>query len=151
MAKNIETQIVIKASKEEVWSVLTNFEEYKHWNPFIVQSTGKAVAGTRITNTLKSGGKTHTFTPVLLTVEPCSYVEWLGSLGVQGIFDGRHYFQIEEREDGYVQLTHGEHFSGILSGLVLRFIGDETRNNFVQMNNALKQRVETLRQEEGVA
>lgn len=142
MEKIITTEIVIHASKEKVWELLTDFENYKNWNPFIVQSTGKAIAGTRLTNTVKNNGKTFTFKPLLLTVEPYCAMAWLGSLWVKGLFDGHHYFRIEDLGNGQVLLTHGERFSGILSGFLLRSLGNETRKNFVQMNNALKQQAE---------
>lgn len=142
MEKIITTEIIIRASKEKVWDVLTDFENYKNWNPFILRSAGKAIAGTRITNTMNNNGKMFTFKPLLLTVEPHSYIDWLGSLWIKGLFDGHHYFRIEELGNGHVKFTQGEKFSGILSGMLLRSIGDDTRNNFVLMNNALKQQAE---------
>ncbi|RYZ45415.1 MAG: SRPBCC domain-containing protein, partial [Chitinophagaceae bacterium] len=36
MNKQIKTEIVINASKEKVWAILTNFSQYPQWNPFIV-------------------------------------------------------------------------------------------------------------------
>ena len=35
MKKEIKTEILIKASPQIVWSILTDFENYPHWNPFI--------------------------------------------------------------------------------------------------------------------
>jgi len=142
MELQIRTEIVINASKEKVWSVLTNLEAYPQWNPFIVQSKGRIAVGERLENTLQNGAKTIVFKPKVLQVRQNEYFEWLGSLWFKGLFDGRHYFEIQELGPGQVNLIHGESFSGILSGMIFRSIGADTRNNFVKMNEALKARAE---------
>lgn len=138
----IKTEIIINATKEKVWEILTDFEGYQNWNPFIIRSEGKAIIGTKLKNTMLNGKGTMTFKPVILTVKPLIYFDWLGSLGFKGIFDGHHYFEIEELQAGQVKFTQGENFSGILSKPILKKIGEQTRENFLKMNQALKQRAE---------
>ncbi len=142
MSKSIVTEIIIDAPMERVWQALANFKAYGDWNPFIKSIEGDLRVGARLTNTMWNGGKAYVFRPRVLTVRQNSYFDWLGSLWFRGIFDGHHYFQIEQLSAGQVKLTQGENFSGLLSGLILRKIGAETRNNFIRMNNALKQLVE---------
>jgi hypothetical protein len=43
-----------------------------------------------------SEGKGMTFHPAVLTVIPKSELRWLGRFLGPGIFDGEHYFQIEQ-------------------------------------------------------
>lgn len=68
---------------------------------------------------------------------------WIGRLLIPLIFDGEHYFQLEEI-DGKTKLTHGEKFSGLLipyfkwSGIAM-----ETKSSFESMNEALKERSES--------
>ncbi|NJO90032.1 MAG: SRPBCC domain-containing protein [Chloroflexia bacterium] len=140
--KQIKTEIIINASKEKVWTILTDFENYKNWNPFIVNSGGKAVVGSKLTNTMKLDEKTQTFRPKVLKVDENKYFDWLGHLFFKGLFDGHHYFKIEELADNQVKLVQGENFSGILSGMILKSIGEKTMANFVKMNNALKELAE---------
>lgn len=142
MAKNIATEILINATKEKVWAILTDFGNYKSWNPFMIDSSGQAVVGTKLVNTMKSKDREMKFKPTILTVKQYEYFDWLGSLFFKGLFDGHHYFKIEDVGNGQVKLTQGENFSGILSGMIMRSIGEDTKNNFVNMNNALKQRAE---------
>lgn len=142
MSKSIVTEIIIDAPMERVWQALANFKAYGDWNPFIKSIEGDLRVGARLTNTMWNGGKAYVFRPRVLTVRQNSYFDWLGSLWFRGIFDGHHYFQIEQLSAGQVKLTQGENFSGLLSGLILRKIGAETRNNFIRMNNSLKQLVE---------
>lgn len=142
MNKEIKTEIIINGTKEKVWQVLTDFASYPEWNPFIVQIEGHATKGTRLKNTLLNGGKKYQFKPILLTVEPGESFSWLGSLFFKGLFDGLHSFKLEDAGNGQVKLIHSESFSGLVSSYILKKIGNDTRNNFVKMNQALKERVE---------
>lgn len=140
--KSITTEITINASKEEIWSVLTNIENFHTWNPFMVDSKGKVEKGNRIVNTMKQGDKKMVFKPVIKSVRKYEYFSWLGSLFMPGIFDGYHYFQLEEVTSNKVILTHGERFSGLLSGMIMKKIEAQTKAGFISMNEALKAVVE---------
>lgn len=140
--KELITEIVIRAPRTTVWSVLTDFNHYSEWNPFIVASKGQAVVGARLVNRMKQGDKTFTFRPRVTRVEDAAYLEWLGHLGIPSLFDGRHYFRLEEVEPGVTKLIHGEYFSGVLSSLILKRIAGDTRSGYVAMNRALKDRAE---------
>lgn len=143
MAVTIQTEIIISASREKVWSILLDFNAYPEWNPFIVKIEGFAEPGRRLRNTLRNGEKTYMFRPRILELEAPARFSWLGHLWFRGIFDGRHQFRIEDLGNGRVKLEHSESFSGILSRMILRKIGEETRKNFIRMNEALKKRAES--------
>lgn len=142
MRHQIITEIIIDAPAAKVWNILTDLDRYPDWNPFIIQAIGRLVPGTRLTNTLRNGEKNFVFKPTVLKVEPGHYFDWIGRLFLPGIFDGHHFFRIDPVNDRQVKLIQGEYFSGLLSGMLLRKIGEETRNNFVRMNQAVKQRAE---------
>jgi len=60
---------------------------------------------------------------------------------MKGIFDGEHYFLINDNGDGTATFIQGEKFSGFL----VMFLGkalENTERGFVQMNEALKRRCE---------
>ena len=40
MTRRIDTETLIQAPPQRVWSVLTDFAAYSQWNPFIVSITG---------------------------------------------------------------------------------------------------------------
>lgn len=81
------------------------------------------------------------FKPVVTKVEENQAFEWLGQ-ALLGLFKGRHYFILEDLGKGQAKLIHGEQFTGLLSGPVMRMIGDDTLRNFQDMNKALKDRIE---------
>ena len=140
--KELTTEIIINASQETVWRVLTDFARYTHWNPFITASEGQAVVGTRLVNRLQQGEKVFTFKPKVTQVEEGAYLEWLGHLWVPGLFDGRHYFRVEALTATTTKLTQGEHFSGLLRSIIMKSIAEKTHAGFIEMNRALKEQAE---------
>ena len=86
--------------------------------------------------------KPQTFRPKILVVDPYKEFRWLGSLGIRGLFDGEHYFILKSISTNQTQLIHGETFKGLLSGVIMRQIGEATEQGFKAMNEALKKRVE---------
>jgi hypothetical protein len=143
--KRIETRVLINARPEQVWSTLTDFEAYPDWNPFIVKLKGKPVVGTTLGVHLKLGNKTpQVFKPKVLVAQRGGEFRWRGKLFVRGLFDGEHYFKLRPLKDGQTELTHGEQFSGLLAGLIMRMIHAETVQGFGLMNRALRARVEAV-------
>lgn len=144
--RNIETTTTIAADAQTVWQILTDFERYPQWNPFIKRLEGPAREGEPITAQLSlDGEKVQTFRPKVLRFNAGREFRWLGHLILPGLFDGEHYFRLEPLPNGHTRLVHGEHFRGLLAGLVLRFIGAQTRAGFERMNGALKERAEAVR------
>ena len=45
--KRLHTEIQVEANPAEVWAVLTDFEHYPDWNPFLVEVTGVPEEGER--------------------------------------------------------------------------------------------------------
>ena len=140
--REIRTSIEIEASPSAVWEVLTDFDAYPDWNPFVRSIAGELTEGERLDVSLgASGKKPMSFTPVVTVVVPSEEIAWLGHLGISGIFDGHHHFQLSPSETG-TRLDHFEEFSGVLSPVVLASIRTTTTLGFNEMNQALKVRVE---------
>lgn len=143
--REIETTVEIDAPPAAVWRVLTDFESYGDWNPFIRSIAGNVREGERLTVRLEPpGGKGMTITPTVLAAEPDRELRWKGRLVIPGLFDGEHAFRIEPLDDQRSRFVHGERFTGILVGFVKGTLG-KTEAGFEQMNAALKRRVEAAR------
>ncbi len=141
---SISTEIEIKAPASAVWSELADAEAYPDWNPFVKHLSGDLEAGSRLNVTIQSEGNAPMdFTPEVLVADAGEELRWVGRLGFKGIFDGEHYFILEETDRGTTILRHGEHFKGILGYPLLALIGEDTQNGFLAMNTALKERVES--------
>jgi len=140
--QHLHTEIIINASAEKVWGILTDFAKFPEWNPFIVSIEGNPEVGTRLRTELKSGNGTSVFKPKVLVADKNKTFEWIGSLPIPGLFNGQHLFKIEPIENNRVKFIQSEQFSGLLAGLIIKQIGEETRKGFVSMNEALKKRAE---------
>ena len=100
-AASILTVIEIQAPPEAVWAELTSTENYTDWNPFITQMSGELIEGQRLGATLQLEGKAPMkIAPRVLVASENRELRWLGRTGFRGIFDGEHYFVLEESEQG---------------------------------------------------
>ena len=141
--KRIQTDIIIEAPVKVVWEVFTDKESYPEWNPFIKSIKGEMKVGEILTNTLiQANGKSIQFTPRVLLAEEEKEFRWLVYLWMKGIFDGEHYFKFEAVSAHQTRLIHGENFTGFLSGLLMKMIGEDTEKGFIAMNEALKKQAE---------
>ena len=107
--KELRTSIGIDAPPATVWAVLADFPAYPEWNPFVCEIEGEPCVGTRL-RIEPPGGKAMTFTPKVLRAEPEQELRWLGHLGLPGIFDGEHVFELADAGDGRTRFLHHEQF-----------------------------------------
>ncbi len=141
--KQLHTEIIIEASPERVWELLTDFGSYPQWNPFIRNISGLPASGERLEVRLEPpGGRGMTFKPKVLNAEPNRELRWLGSLLVPGLFDGEHSFAIDPLGENRVRFVQREEFKGVLVPLFARSLDTNTQRGFEQMNRALKERAE---------
>jgi len=140
MTKQINTSITINATKEKVWKVLTDWEKYPEWNPFIKSIRGELKVGNRIQIQLQG----MQFKPTILTLNENQELKWLGHLWFKGLFDGEHKFYLTDNGDGTATFEQSEIFSGVLVKLFSKSLDQDTKSGFEQMNRELKLRVENV-------
>jgi hypothetical protein len=141
--RELNTHIEINAPAQRVWQILTDFESYSRWNPFIRSLSGEPKEGSRLKVFIQApGSRGMTFKPVVLKAEPSKELRWLGRLFVPGLFDGEHRFVIEPTGGSRVIFTQSEKFKGLLVPLLWKSLDKNTREGFNQMNEALKRLAE---------
>lgn len=142
--KIIETEILINATPEQVWAVLTDFESFPDWNPFIRSIKGQKTVGETLEVQIQPpGGKGMTFRPEVLKFDAGREFRWRGKLLFPGVFDGEHYFILEQKSENQTLLTHGELFSGFLVGLLGGMLS-KTQAGFGLMNETIKAKCEQI-------
>jgi len=134
----ISTSITINSTPEKIWNVLTDFNSYPKWNPFINSIIGKPIKGSKIEVNIG----TMQFTPLILECTPNLELKWIGKLFFSGLFDGKHRFYLTGNNNGTTTLIHSESFSGILIPIFKKKILTNTKEGFEKMNIALKRVVE---------
>jgi hypothetical protein len=141
--KLLYTEIRINASAETVWSVLTDFEKYPDWNPFIRSLQGGPEKGKKIDVLLQAPQKkVMRFKPRVLQFEKEKEFRWIGKLILPRLFDGEHTFKVTANGDGTCTFLHYERFRGMLVPLLKHMLDKNTRQGFEQMNAAMKKRCE---------
>jgi len=144
MSKEIKTEILINASPSRVWSVLTNFQNYPQWNPFIKSITGQVGVGNKITARIEPPEASGmTFKPKVLAFETNKEFKWLGHLWIPGLFDGEHKFELIDNQNGTTTFIQSEKFNGILVPLFGKMLDVNTMNGFRLMNQKLKELAES--------
>lgn len=143
MAKEIKTEILINATPEKVWSILTNFDNYPNWNPFIKSIKGDVKVGNKITVRIEPPeAKGMTFNPKILAFETNKELRWLGHLLFAGLFDGEHKFELIDNGNETTTFKQSEKFNGLLVPLFKKQLDTNTKNGFAAMNMKLKELAE---------
>src|SRR5437667_84409 len=116
----LRTDIEIDAPVERVWEVLTDFDRFPDWNPFIRRIRGNAQVGSRLDVFLgASGTRGMRFRPTVTKVVPNREVRWPGGWGLQRRLDTR-----DGRRRPCGHAPPGVRRARAVSGRVHRFAGD---------------------------
>jgi hypothetical protein len=139
----LSREIEIEASAERVWEILTDFDAFPTWNPFIRSLRGTLEPGGRLEAVLQPGdSRPMTFRPTLLVADEARELRWLGRVLAPGLFDGEHRFAIEPIGEGRVRFVQSERFGGLLLPLMRGSLERDAMRGFEEMNAALKVRAE---------
>lgn len=134
----IATSIDIDAPAEAVWAALADRDAYPDWNSFIRSWQGelelRARQTVRIEPTETMG---QTFRPRITELEPGRLVVWLGRVGLPGILDGAHRFEVESIDANRSRLNQSEVLSGMLVPAFRRMLTVDTPAAFSRMNAEL--------------
>ena len=143
MRKEIKTEITINATTDKVWAVLTDFENYPNWNPFIKSIKGTVAVGNNIIARMEPpGANGMTFKPKVLAYDSNKEFRWIGHLLIPGLFDGEHKFELIDNKNGTTTFIQSEKFNGILVPLFKKMLDVNTVDGFNQMNQKLKELAE---------
>lgn len=141
--KAIETHIIVDCTPEKIWDILTNFEKYESWNPFMTKVEGDAKLGAKIKVQIRTmRGKQRIYHPIITRFEINKELRWKGKSFLPGIFDGERIFLIDKTGDNKVAFFHKELFSGLGVKLVGNKLDENLGEGFEKMNLALKKRAE---------
>jgi hypothetical protein len=142
--KEIIARIEIRSNPEKVWKVLTDFQLYKYWNPFIIGIVGSPIRGEKIKIELRTAAqKTRIYRPTITKVDPPTELRWYGKAILPLILDGEHIFTIQENEEHDTIFTQREIFNGLGAYLGNARMFDDIRISFQMMNSSLKLRAES--------
>ena len=141
----VRTELMLPASAEKSWNALSDFARYPDWNPYLPRVEGKFAAGESVSFTLvdENFSEPLDLAAELGEISANRRFYWTGRLGVQGLFDTKHVFELHPRDDGNTDLHHYEEFRGLIPALMPRREkrAEHTRAAFERMNTALYHRL----------
>ena len=138
--KEYRASMVITASPERIWAILTDGATYPEWEPNTERIDGRIGPGEKLTAWSKlSPGRAF---PVRVTeFVPGQRMTWSGGMPL-GLFTGERSFVLTPQGNGVTEFTLREVFSGPLLGLIGRTLPD-LNAAFAQFAASLKARAET--------
>ncbi len=142
--REIRSETLIAAPAERVWRELTDFDNYRRWNPFIRRISGAVVRGARLQVEAKLDDALELkFRPRILVAEPNRELRWEGTLLAPGI-TGTTGFVIDPVNARLVRFTHTEEYHGLFAPALIPWLEPQIRLSFDLMNHALKIRAEQM-------
>ena len=137
----LRTETVIEAPAERIWQILMDFDAYPGWNPFIRRIRGTPETGSRLDVLLGAPGtRPMRFRPRVLAMVPNRELRWFGHLGIPGLFDGEHIFELTPLGPRSTRFVQRERFRGIFLPFLARRLETDVRRGFDAMNRALRDR-----------
>ena len=140
--KELRTEIIINASPEKVWKIMTDLAQYPEWNPFICHAIGKAEIGKTVDIDFQPDGKGLKLHCTVARFQTNRELSWKYHVMHQLLFRGEHIFTIEPLGEKQVRFIDREEFNGLLVPLQAKDIDTNTKKGFEAMDKALKARAE---------
>ena len=147
MAKLIRTETTINAPIHMVWQILTEFESYNEWNPFLKNVSADFRSGGKVKFSAIVRGRKLKFAAKFNRVEELSYFAWSGDdAPISFAVNGNHYFELKKLDEKRTLFIHGENFTGLIIPAI-SFLLNQAQPAYESMNLALKERAENLCQD----
>jgi len=141
--REIRTEIEIAAPPTKVWSILTDFDNWKNWNPIVNQASGVASLGSELSVTMRGddGKDGPKYMPIITKFEEPKFFRWRGKMIAEFLFTNDKVFELEETGSG-TRLIHKELFSGMLVPMFWSKFDKGVPPMLKSMNDALKRKAE---------
>jgi hypothetical protein len=139
--------IVIQAPVQPVWDIVSDFDAYRHWNPFVLKASAEFRVGGKIhfLEDLERFGQ-HWLNAKFLSIDAPNSFVWQGYFGASFLFAVRHSFIFEAINEHETHFTQVHENSGLLIPyLALRGVYYVSRQGYINYNQALKERCESPR------
>jgi len=141
--REIRTEIEIAAPPTKVWSILTDFNNWKNWNPIIDQASGTASLGSELSMTMRGedGKDGPKYMPIVTNFEEPKLFRWRAKMMAGFLFTNDKVFELEETGAG-TRLIHKELFSGMMVPMMWSKFDKGVPPMLKSMNDALKRTAE---------
>jgi CelD/BcsL family acetyltransferase involved in cellulose biosynthesis len=139
-ATTAHEEVVVQAPRHVVWRLLSDFEGYDSWNPFITDASGDARTGEVVSMQLEpSGEKARDVECRVLVVKRLRKLRWRCRTHAPGLLDREHTFRVLPLGPDRVLVRYDGRWEGLLQPFA--DLGARKRG-YESMARALKQHAE---------
>ena len=140
----IEHRVGVQAPAEVIWEVLSDLKSWSQWCKLYPKAAGEIRIGSVLELTLALPGQApREIRPTVLEWVPNEQLHWkLTMMG--GLMKTVRYFEIETLAEASCIVTNGEILGGLIGPRVGKRMARNIYRAFVDMNDALKARAESL-------
>jgi hypothetical protein len=140
----VRHEITLDASVEKVWQTVIDFEHYSQWNTQLSYLGGKIAPNEKLHLKLAVEGATpYEFKPTVSQWKEREVFGWIAITGLPRVFDGEHFFELNDLKNGKTLLINREEYRGILSLIMQQLpMMKLAPKGFEKMNLELKNFVE---------
>ena len=137
--KSVHHEIIVNASPEKVWSVLTNTDSYDNWNPVMKLLEGEVIEGNKVKYQFtQSTNNSYNIATNVKKIIPNKLLNQGG--GMPLILTFNHEYILELSGNG-TKLTIHEDYKGIGVNF---WNPSPVQAAYERLNEAIKKRVESL-------
>ncbi len=142
----VDSSIEAKSSFAKSKNVLFDWKSYPHWNPYIQKIEGTPAVGEKIKVYFNLGfGVALPLTCKLTKFDTKEGLfAWTVTAGSKHLYWGEHSFALNKGVKGKTELVQSEKMSGLLGNRYQWFYHAMLKGRFSAMNQAFKERVETV-------
>ncbi|WP_337186922.1 SRPBCC domain-containing protein [Phenylobacterium sp.] len=140
----VEHRIGVQAPAEVIWEVVHDLDRWAEWNPTYPSASGVIRIGETLDLTLALPDQPHQpLKPRVLEWVPNEQLHWrLTMMG--GLIRTTRYIEIQALHEAGCIVDNGEIFGGLMGPSLGRRVRGLVRRGFMAMNEALKDRAETI-------
>jgi hypothetical protein len=113
-ASTARVETTVTAPALRIWRLLTDFEQYERWNPYVVRGRGNARIGNELALTLGAENGEE-IEPEVMDVKLQRKLRWRSRLLAPGILDEEQTFRIVALGRGRSRVVSETRIEGVLS------------------------------------
>jgi len=142
--KHVFTEIEINASRDRVWSVLTDFDKMPEWSSSFQGIEGEFKEGGKAKSYFKApiGEKNMEFEHTIIEFEEEVSFGWSDPL-TMGMKD-HHIYKLEELPNGNTRFIQIDGVEGGATHFLGKLVTNSMKSMYLKFNQELKERVEKL-------
>jgi hypothetical protein len=113
-ASTVREEMVVSAPRVRIWRLLTDFEQYERWNPYVVHARGDARIGNELVLTLGAEDSDE-IEPEVMDVKSQRKLRWRSRRLVPGVLDEEQTFRIIPLGNSRFRLVYEGRIEGVLA------------------------------------